>query len=1099
MLGAMRGSSATDETMPLAGAEHARSRVFQDGERVAGRYRIERFIGRGGMGEVYEAHDLELDTRVALKTLSTGGGADTSAGADFRREVLLARRVTHPNICRIFDFGRHGAPDRELAFLTMELLRGEPLTDHIQRAGPMNAEEALPIARQLARALDAAHAAGVVHRDFKSGNVLLVPVPDAPPRAVVTDFGLACEVRRDGVEPADESGIGTPAFVAPEQVTGGPVGPEADLYALGIVLFHMRTGSLPFQAEDPLAMARMRLDTPAPLASEVGVGVDAHWDRAIQRCLALDPRGRFASAAQVVRAIEGEMPAVAPQPSAAEPLATEAPRHRLPGERDAFVGREAELDELGRLLEADAGFVSVIGPGGTGKTRFVTRFARTRLGDWPGGAWFCDLAEARDTEGVVRAVARTLDVPLGRGDAVAQLGHVLAARGRCLVILDNFEQVVESAEPTLGRWVSSARDARFLVTTRAMLGIAGEHGVFLPPLGDEAGIALFVERASAARRDFELAASDHAILGELVRALDGLPLAIELAAARARMLSPRQILERMRDRFRLLADPGRPVGRQATLRAALDWSWDLLEEWERAALAQLSVFEGGFTLADGEAVLDLSPWPGAPWALDVIESLADRSLVRVVEDYRFDLLISIREYAAEKLAELARSTVLAAGGADPVREVELRHGRHYARLGDPAAIEALDGPDGVALRRKLERETGDLVAACGRAVERRDGPVAVATLAAAWAVLQVRGPVAAGAELAARVLSLPDLPVPLRARATRTAGDAFASSGSSDAAEAADVEALRLHRQLGDRDGEGILLRSQAIRHRQSGQVEEARALCAQALMLHRATGNRRREALVECSFAIIDLGRGHVEDARARYEAALDAFRAVGDRRCEGIVLGDLGLTHLELGRLDEARDHFERAIRIHREVGGRRAEAAMLANLAHAELAMAAVHDAGRHGEQALELARAVGDRQLEGAVLGIAGQAAAALGRVDEARERFEAALEASHAVGDEGTEGFALGELGLLDARQGEHRRARERLQAGEAKLRTVEGPLALAKLLCRRIEAEWRAGHRDAVAPLVVEVTALAEEMGAGSGSELGRILVEVRELIAACA
>ena len=251
-------------------------------------------------------------------------------------------------------------------------------------------------------------------------------------------------------------------------------------------------------------------------------------------------------------------------------------------ECDSFVGRVLELRDLAARLDAGQRLITVLGPGGTGKTRFVRRYGRAWLGDWPGGVYFCDLSEARSLDGIFFAVASALDVPLGREDAVVQLGHAIAGRGRCLVILDNFEQLVLHAAATVGRWLDRAPDAAFVVTSRERLHVPGEEIVPVEPLPlDNDAIELFASRARAQRSGLRRERLQPRAVVEAVRLLDGMPLAIELAAARVRVLSPAQLVERMRDRFALLAGARGAAARQATLRAAIDWSWELLRRGSR--------------------------------------------------------------------------------------------------------------------------------------------------------------------------------------------------------------------------------------------------------------------------------------------------------------------------------------------------------------------------------------------------------------------------------------------------------------------------------------------------------------------------------------
>lgn len=297
-------------------ARAGRDAWLQPGDTVAGRFVIVRFIARGGMGEVYEANDTALKTRVALKTLRSELGADSTSLDRFRREVLLARSVAHPNVCRVFELHSTIVEGTSLTFLTMEYLEGESLAAFLKRKGPLDPAEALPLVRQMASALDAAHAHGVVHRDFKPSNVVLV-TPKAvsgsdAARVVVTDFGIARSLAssREAFETTGGTGtegfIGTPSYVAPEQVSREvEIGPPADLYSFGIVLYEMVTGTLPFEADTPMGAMLQRLKDPPRRPELVRRGLDPRWSGAILRCLETDPRRRPASAANVLDELTG--------------------------------------------------------------------------------------------------------------------------------------------------------------------------------------------------------------------------------------------------------------------------------------------------------------------------------------------------------------------------------------------------------------------------------------------------------------------------------------------------------------------------------------------------------------------------------------------------------------------------------------------------------------------------------------------------------------------------------------------------------------------------------------------------------------------------
>ena len=287
---------------------------FEPGTLVAGRYRIVRFIGEGGMGEVYEAHDIELHESVALKTVRPEIATDAHAVLRFRREVHLARQVTHPNVARIFDIGHHGTRATEdgverggeVTFLSMELLSGETLSARLRREGRMTPDQALPLVAQMAAGLAAAHKAGVVHRDFKSANVMLVPSADRI-RVVIADFGIARGVAmEEGTLTATGAMIGTPDYMAPEQVKGGTITAAADQYAFGIVMYEMVTGAKPFRGDTPLSSAVKRLSEAPPSLRIHVPDLDVQWEAAILRCLERDPTDRFENVLDVVKALEGE-------------------------------------------------------------------------------------------------------------------------------------------------------------------------------------------------------------------------------------------------------------------------------------------------------------------------------------------------------------------------------------------------------------------------------------------------------------------------------------------------------------------------------------------------------------------------------------------------------------------------------------------------------------------------------------------------------------------------------------------------------------------------------------------------------------------------
>jgi len=292
--------------------------LLRQGEVLAGRFVVVGFLARGGMGAVYEAEDGILRTRVALKLIRSDIASDASAMERFRREVLLARQVSHPNVCRVYElYETTTAGGLPIRFLTMELLSGETLSQRLAQAGKLSTDDALPLVRQMCAGLAAAHAEGVVHRDFKTSNLMLVPKTEdgartgtRSTRVVITDFGVARAFNAGSASPPEakltgEAGVlGTPDYMAPEQVTGGEATPASDIYALGVVLYELVTGKLPFTGDTPLASAARRLNEDPPRPELASPGLQPRWSTVILRCLSRDPGRRFQRAQDVARALD---------------------------------------------------------------------------------------------------------------------------------------------------------------------------------------------------------------------------------------------------------------------------------------------------------------------------------------------------------------------------------------------------------------------------------------------------------------------------------------------------------------------------------------------------------------------------------------------------------------------------------------------------------------------------------------------------------------------------------------------------------------------------------------------------------------------------
>ncbi|MEL6349584.1 MAG: tetratricopeptide repeat protein, partial [Myxococcota bacterium] len=820
---------------------------------------------------------------------------------------------------------------------------------------------------------------------------------------------------------------------------------------------------------------------------------------------------------------------------------TPTPKNNLPAEVDAFIGREAALRTLSESLN-ESRLVSILGTAGMGKTRLALQFGQRHLLEYPGGVFFCDLSEVKTLEGILFAVSKAMDVPLGKGDPLKQLGHAIAGHRQCLFIFDNFEQLTEFASQTIKQWLERSAQARFVVTSRVLLGLSGEFPLRLVPLDEDEGVTLFVERAVRKKRGFTLTAQNRGAVHQLVRLLDGLPLAIELATCRIKVMRPQQILKRMNQRFKLLSAGNRNTARrQATLRAAIDWSWELLEDWEQAAFAQCAVFEDGFTLEAAEAVIDLDAFDGAspldaperpaPWPMDAVQSLVDKSLLRPLGEnrrgeMRFGMLMSIHDYAKEKLGRMNDAAVAS---------IRRRHASFFARFGAEGTPDALMRFDGVSRWWALRLEMDNLIAAHRFALDTGDVDDAISLALALSVIAQNQHPSVAISALN-ETLNLGGIQAASR-RATvhRKLGWLLRIRGHTKQALVQYAQALSIHREVGNRDGEsrvmdnlgtlymeqgqmkqalvhytqalsihreignrfdeGNILNNMGILYKRLGQVEQAMKHYIQALSIHREVGNRRSEGMLLGNLGALYGSQGQLAEAKAYYTQALSIHREVGNRHSEGNILGNLGILYKNHGQLERALAHYTQALSIHREVGNRRSEGAELTRLGTLRMVLGQTAQAQAAYTQALEIVRDAGDRFGEGHLLCNLGTLQMQKGQLSEAQAYHTQALSIHREVGDRRNEGVVLGELGMLEVLEGKTRAGLRRLEQGEALLREANALLLLGILLCYRAHAEHLANHPDAAATALREAKQIADDLNVGSDSELGKKIPKTQAIL----
>jgi predicted ATPase/class 3 adenylate cyclase len=657
------------------------------------------------------------------------------------------------------------------------------------------------------------------------------------------------------------------------------------------------------------------------------------------------------------------------------PRTLDARPNNLPVQLTSFVGRKGEIAEVKRLL-GRARLLTLAGPGGTGKSRLALQVAAELLPGFGDGAFFVDLSSVTDPTLVPSAVAQVLGVPEAAGRPILEAVQDRLRDQELLLVVDNFEQVV-SAGPVLEELLTAAPALKVLVTSRVVLSLRGEQEYVVPPLelpdperlpdlpalGRIEAVRLFTERAQAVRPGFRLTEENAPAVVEICARLDGLPLAIELAATRTKVLAPGQLLARLQQRLSLLTSGSRTLPeRQRTLRAAIAWSYDLLEAAERRLLARLSVFSGGWTLASAEAVSD--PQEFGLDALDGLASLVDQSLVRQAEpgngEARFAMLETIREFGQVQLG--------ASGELDLVRR---RHAGHFLGL----ALEAephLTADDQVEWLDYCDREHPNIRAALRWAIEAGEADRAQEAAGALWRFWQQRGHLAEGRYWLEEVLALPSgqARTPARAKALTGAGGIAWWQEDISAAGGFYEEALAIARDLGDPARIAEALYNQAFVAGAGGDFEAAARLFEESLELFRRAGDELGVTRVLWMSVIRDLAAGDWERPIARAEEAVAIWRRVGDRFRLGDGLVWLAVGYARVGRRADARAAIAEALELYRAVDSPTGITSVVLGLASLARWEGRYEDAVRLAGAAESLREQVGGRAPSDFLAGVVG---------------------------------------------------------------------------------------------------------------------------------
>jgi tetratricopeptide (TPR) repeat protein/tRNA A-37 threonylcarbamoyl transferase component Bud32/DNA-directed RNA polymerase subunit RPC12/RpoP len=1049
-------------TTPIAQQRRVATPVFEAGDLIGGRYRVRAFLAQGGMGEVYEAEDQELRVEVALKTIRPRDSEDDVALERLKREIQLARRVTHPNVCRIFDVGYHVAGQRRIAFLTMELLRGETLAARLQRAGRFEPPAALPIVRQIGAALDAAHRAGVIHRDFKSENVFLVPdeSEEGGVRAVVADFGIARAGQQEAMRLTQTGGvIGTPAYMAPEQLEGREVTAAADLYAFGLVIYEMVTGQLPFMGDTAISTAVRRL-TEAPTSPRTFVpDLDGRWEAMILRCLARQPEERFATASEAIAALAADQPVALPPsaPSAVPPRVTPAPEAPLPPEAPPSPAPAGRRQRRLAILLVALLAVAI--------TSAVVRIRALREDDLVPIAprrsvavlGFRNVAGREDAAWLSTALGEMLSTELSAGEGLRAVPGENVARARIELgglglndndtlsreTLDKLRALLGADYVVLGSYTALGPQAggRLRLDVRLQDATAGVTVASLGEAGTEAELFDLVQKVGGSLRDrLGLKPPRGASFWDRFS-----PEAARLyseGVVKLRSFEPlqaRDLLERA-----VAADPKSPLAH-----AALAEAWTTLGYGERALEESRQAYELSSELEpevrlsiEGRYREALRDWPKAAEIYGELVRLYPDSL-----DYGLRLA-GAQTAAAQGKAALTTIAILrrlpAPANEDP--RIDLAASTAAASLAD----------------YKLQQETA------ARAAE---------------------GGVRSGARL-------------LVAQARVAEGWASRNLGDPDRAERVCAEAQRIFADAGDRAGEAGALSTLAGALYDRGDLAGAIERYTQALQIYRRVGDLSGVARVLNNTAVVLKNQGDPGRARAMYEETLSVSREAGDRLGEAAALNNVGAVLSQEGDLAAAKRKLEESLEIRRQLGDPSGIAYAISNIAVVQHKQGALAEARTQQEEALRLRRETGQKIGEMASLYLLGRVLFDQADLVAARQRFQAALGGCREIANKSCTASALAGMteltassdDLVGARREGEEALRLREEMGE---RTAAAETRSWLGWLRREEGDPAAAARELRVARDLLRAQRAPDAEAVAGAWLARALVETHDVAGA--
>jgi len=668
-------------------------------------YRILERLGEGGMGVVYLAHDTDLERRVALKFLPPHYTKDADINKRFKREAQAAAKLNHPNIITVHEIGEYEGPAKagRQAFIAMEYVKGVSLREKMGNL--LQTDEAIDIAVQFCEGLAEAHQAGIIHRDIKPENILI----DKSGRVKIADFGLA---RMKGTTRLTKelTTLGTIQYMSPEQAKGDEIDHRSDIWSFGVVLYEMLTGKPPFRGEYEQAVIYSILNEDPDPVEKHRKDIPDFLNNIVTQSLQKSPEKRCQSVSEISESIKKQSVKVRSIEKEAE-----SAKHNLPVQLTSFIGRENEINQVKQFISKHR-LVTLTGAGGCGKTRLAIEIARSLIGIYRDGVWMVKLASLSDPSMVVETLAGDLQIREEPNRPLVDTVVDHLKKRHILILIDNCEHLIESCAELVIKLLGSSPDLKILATSREAFNIEGETHWVVPfltmpdpnklpevnQLEQYEAIQLFVDRTKSQVIGFSLSSENAQHVARICHHLDGIPLAIELAAARVKVLGVDGILDRLDNRFEVLAGGKRAAQpRHKTLKAVVEWSYELLTELEKILFNRLSVFAGGFDMEAVEHICSAGVLKEAN-IIDLFSSLVDKSLIVTStgpdSTIRFRLLETLRHFGKDKVEE-----------ADEKETIKENHFQYYLELANAAFDARLDETSGWLDR--LELEHSNLIAA----------------------------------------------------------------------------------------------------------------------------------------------------------------------------------------------------------------------------------------------------------------------------------------------------------------------------------------------------------------------------------------------------